>query len=304
MKPVKNKYDRKKATLPTKLKVTPYDVQMLFPEEELPKEYLRHLPDETLLEKLPEWLRNFKVSYDTIGFNHSVAELPEINGSAIVVDKSMASTTFFKHIQHLKNYKGTLIVCDRALAQTLKHRIPQYVCQLDSSYLCQYFFDLPQVKRHMQDITAVFSVTTHPLTIRLWNGKRVFFTPWLGNLSWNLAVKSHTPVMSTGGEVSTFAWLLALNLSANPIGMFGIYNAYNHIGETEYPGLKHYKVKNRYGTFVQDPVYRHYAKIHKAYIKFAKEKYGVQTYNLTQGGAMYSKWIKDLSLKEFVNKFA
>lgn len=263
--------------------------------------------DETLYEKLPEWLRNFKVNSDTIGFRHTLDDLPKIKGSALVIDKSMASTKFFNQIFALKDYKGTIIACDRALPTLINvaNVVPQIVCQLDSSYLCQYFFDVPEVKAAMPKITCVFATTTHPLTIRLWHGKRVFFTPWLGSerLTATLMAKSHTVSMMTGGEVSTFAWILARYLKADPIGLFGVYNAYDELGETEYPDVPHHKIKNRYGTFWVDPVYKWYAEIHKECIKVAKKELGVTTINTSEGGVMYSKYIKAMPLREFVGKY-
>lgn len=262
--------------------------------------------DETLFEKLGDWLRNFKVNLDTIGFKYTLDDLEPIKGSALVVDKSMASTNFFNQLDALKDYKGVIICCDRALP-TLIHAgiVPQIVCQLDSSYLCQYFFDLPEVKAKMPEMTCVFATTTHPLTIRLWHGRRVFFTPWLGDsmLTATLMAKSNTMKLETGGEVSTFAWLLARYLQANPIGLFGVYNAYDDIKETEYPDVPHYKIKNRYGVFWVDPVYMWYAEIHKEFIKIAKRELGVTTINCSEGGAMYSKYIKAMPLKEFVRRF-
>lgn len=293
------KYNRKKATLPIRYRPTVDSIKAFQVDDD-------YVPDETLFEKLPEWLRNFRTNLDTIGFKYTLDDLDPIKGSALVIDKSMASTNFFKYIHHIKDYKGTIICCDRALAQVIKHRLPNIVCQLDSSYLCQYFFDLPEVKAVMNRITCVFATTTHPLTARLWHGKKVWFTPWLGNdrVTFNLAAKSNTMLMNAGGEVSTFCWLLARYLQADPIGLFGVYNAIDNIKETEYPDVPHKKIKNKYGTFWCDPVYEFYAKIHKAYIELAKKHFGTTTINTSMGGSMYSKDIKDMPLEAFVRRYS
>ncbi len=145
---------------------------------------------------------------------------------------------------------------------------------------------------------------THPLTIRLWHGPRVYFTPWMISyrLTETFAKKSNTSAMSTGGQVASFAWILAVNLMANPIGVFGITNSYDEIDETEYPGVRHHKVTNKYGTFWVDPVYQHYNDIFLAYIRYAREKHEVRTVNCMQGGILYSDHIDDMSLEEFVEK--
>lgn len=265
----------------------------------------RKIEAETAYDRLVEWLQNFKVNLETIGFDHSVSDLPEIKDSAIVVDKSMASTQFYAQIKPLKSYKGTIIACDRALPfLIMEDIIPTYVCQLDSSYLCQYFFDLPRVKEKMPEITAVFAVTTHPLTIRLWHGKRVFFTPYMTSLGITKALmeRSKTPFMHTGGQVACFAYLLAYNLGAKNIGLFGITHGYDKLEETEYPDVPHKRQKGPYGIVWQDPVYEWYNSIYLDYIHYLL-KQGIKTYNCSKSGLLYSEHIEDLSLKEFVTRF-
>lgn len=219
----KSRYDRRKLTLPIQEWLSDEDLFW----QEVPEDAVT---SETLYEKLDEWLRNFKVNYNTIGFDYDVKTLKPIKGSAVVVDKSMASTKFFEQVSALKNYEGTIIACDRAVP-TLIHAgiVPDIVCQIDSSYLCQYFFDVPEVKAAMHKMTGVFATTTHPLTIRLWHGHRVFFQPWLASwqLTWTLAKKAGVSIMSTGGQVACQAWLLAVNLQANPIGVFGVTNCFD-----------------------------------------------------------------------------
>jgi hypothetical protein len=257
-----------------------------------------------MYEKLPIWLANFKVNLETIGFKYTLTDLPKINGSALCIDKPMSSTRFYQEIEHIKDYKGTIICCDRALAQVIEHRLPNYVTQVDASYLIQYFFDLPKVKAVMDKITAVFATTTHPLTIRLWGGRRVYFTPWMGYpLTDTLVAKSKTVYMSVLGCVHNTSWLLALNLGANPIALFGTPNAYDSLAETEYPEVRHRKVRNQYGTFYTDPVYDHYNQILLACIKYAKEKHGIETINCSQQGILYSPYVTDMSLEEFVRRY-
>lgn len=288
-------------TLPSRVKVCDEDLKMLTVPKKVPVDW-------TLVRKLPEWLRNFEVNYETIGFTESVGDLPRINGSALVVDKSMASAKFYEKADLLKDYKGVLILCDRAYPYLCRRNIvPTYVCQIDSSYLCMSFFDAPEAKRFMPNVKAcIFAVTTHPLTIRLWHGRRVFFTPFLGD--WRLTVAlariSETEIMTTGGEVSTFSWILACALGANPIGLFGVYNSYDSLSETEYPGTPHRTVRNKYGVFYQDKVYEWYAKVHHALIRHAKKRFGVETVNCSEGGVMYSKWIKEMTLEDFVKEYS
>ncbi len=292
--------ERLKYTLPSRVKVSVLDLTFLTPPED-------YVADWTLIEKIPQWLYNFKVNYETIGFEKTVADLPRIKGSALVVEKSMASRTFYEDVEHLRNYKGVVIAVDRALPYLCRLGIvPHIVCQIDSSPLCKSFFEFPEVKSYAERIKGVFAATTHTLTIREFHGERFFFIPHLGdwNLTMSLSRLSNVPIMATGGQVATFGWILAVALGANPVGLFGHMNCYESMGETEYPGTPHRRVKNKYGVFYQDKVYEHYAKVHHALIKCAREKLGVETVNTTRSGVMYSKWISDMPLKEFVEKYA
>ena len=291
-------YNRKKATLPTEIGIDSV-LDVVTPVEE------PTINDLTLYEKLPEWLQNFRTNLDTIGFNYTITDLPRLDGqSALVVEKPMSSTSFFNQVEYLKEYDGTIIVCDRALYKVLEYGvIPEYVCQLDSSWLCWSFFDRPDVKKHMDKITAIFSTTTHPLTIRLWHGKRVFFQPYMGSADLTSALMriGKVPYMETGGQVATFCWLLAAVLGANPIGIFGITNSFDKLSESEYPNVKHRKVKTPYGTVYQDPVFQMYAESHLKIIEAAYEKRGIVTINCTKTGCMYGKGIKDWTLKQFID---
>lgn len=266
---------------------------------------------QTAYDKIPEWLRNFDCNLRTIGFDHSVSSLPKIHGSALVIDKGMASTQFWRQARYLSRYRGTIIACDRALYSILQYDVVNqaknvYVCNLDSSWLCMSFFDRPDVKKVMDKITAVFSVTTFPLTIRLWHGKRVFFTPYMASFPVTKALMelSKTDYMHHGGQVASFAWILAYNLGANPIGVFGVTHGYDKIEETEYPLHKevHEDVEGPYGTCKQDPVYGWYNAVWLDYIRLAAKE-NVTTINTMKGGLLYSGDVVDLSLREFVKSF-
>lgn len=166
---------------------------------------------------------------------------------------------------------------------------------------CLSFFDRPDVKKVMDKITAIFVTTTNPLTVRLWHGKRVFFTGWLGGpaLTKYLMMASLTPMVPTGGQVASLAWILAYNLCANPIGVFGITHSYDDPKETEYPSERLKRRKGPYGTVWQDNTYEFYNNTFLGYIsKAAKE--GVVTVNTSKAGLLYSPDVKDLSLEEFV----
>lgn len=297
------KYDRRKYTLPMQIKISD---EVLFWQ----KPYFE--TDETLIEKLPEWLNNFKVNMQTIGFKKTIEDLPRIKGSALIIDHQMTAS-IEPHLETLRKYKGTLIVTDRTLWKVVPYRTPDIVANIDSSYLCISFFDRMDIRKHMKDINAVFAATTHPLTIRAWHGRRYFFMPWIGdaNITFSLANKGNLPVMFTGGEVSTFIWILALNLGANSIGMLGIDNCYEDISQTEYPEVEHEKLefnpwsnKKLPKPIYIDPVYMIYATVHHELIKYAKKKHNVETINCSPTGVMHSKWIRDMNFEKFIEEYS
>ena len=292
-----------KATAPARKIGSPYShktdpLKWIFPDDQM----FANIEATTTYDKLIEWLQFFQTNLATIGFHNSVSDLPQIKGSALIIDKSMASTKYHEQLPEIKNYKGTILCCDRSLYSIIKYRLPEYVCQLDSSFLCVDFFDRPDVKAVMDKIAAIFAVTTNTLTIRHWHGKKFFFTPYLGSLSLTkaLMIRSGMPYLPTGGQVASFAYILAYNLGANPIGIFGVSLGYDSISETEYPDIPHKRKRGLYGDVWTDPVYEWYNSIYLSYIQAAAKK-GVTTVNTMKGGLLYDgKYVKDVSLKEFI----
>lgn len=257
----------------------------------------------TLLEKLPEWLRNFKTNFDTIGFQRHIGDLPKIKGPALIVDHPF-SGSLEKHLATLQKYEGTIFCCDRALYKILPHKIPTYVVNVDSSYLCMSFFDRPDVREHMKDITAIFSAMTFPLTIRNWHGKRVFFIPYLGDeLTHSLMATSKLPYLAAGGCVHNTCYVLAYALGANPIGLLGIENSYDDLSQTEYPDVHHEKIETQFGIRYSDPVYLHYARIMIDWSELFYNNSKVQTFNCTQNGITYGEHIHEMSLESFIADF-
>lgn len=292
------KYDRRKTTL---------IAQEWEPTSEdlfIRKPYETERADSTLYEKLPEWLANWRVNYETIGFDRTIEDLPRIEKSALVVDNSMTGS-LDRHIEVLKEFKGTILACDRAAWKLCAHGIvPDIVGNVDSSFLCIQFVDNPTVRRNMDKIHGVFAATAHPLTVRTFSGGRYWFQPYLGYpLTDSLAAKGRLPVMSSGGCIHNTLWILAVNLGAKAIGLVGVDNSYAKYGETEYPGVKHKIVENQYGKFYVDPVYEHYNEILLKYAKFARDKHGVKTVNCNKSGVLYEDGIIDMSLEEFIEEF-
>ncbi len=288
------KHDRAKATLVAQ-EWEPTDRDLF-----IQRPYETEAPDATLCTKLPEWLQNWRVNHDTIGFDKTVEDMPAVEGKALVVDNPM-SGALDRHIGALREFRGTVLSCDRAAWKLCREDIvPDIACNVDSSFLCVPFFDNPWVRAHAHKIHGVFASTTNPLTVRAFPGRRHWFQPWLGiPLTDSLAAAGRLPVMSTGGCVHNTLWVLAVNLGAKEVGLVGVENSYDSYSQTEYPGVRHAVMENAYGRFYADPVYLHYNEILLKYAKFARDRHGVRTVNCNRGGILYGGGVEDMGLEEF-----
>lgn len=270
--------------------------------------------DKTLITMLPEWLRNFETNRETMDIKHTIHDLPKIKDSALIVDHSFTGS-FENQVEDLKEYKGTIFACDRALLRLIQcDIIPDYVVNVDSSYLCVSFFDQPEIREHMNEITAIFAATTFPLTVRTWTGKRVFFTPRLldfDQLTESISALSRTDIVRPGGCVHNTSWAIAYALGAKTIGLYGIDNSYNSPSQSEEARAKLMKcfVHELNKSFYTDSVYKIYAEILFRWIEYTKGE--VSTVNTTENGIMYDSIakkmgydinIKKKTLKEFVGK--
>ena len=270
--------------------------------------------DLTLLLRLPEWLQNFKENYETMKFRQTIHDLPKIKESALIIDHPF-SGSFDRQVEDLKNYKGTIFCCDRALLSCLINDVvPDYVVNVDSSFLCLAFFDLPIIREYMDKTTALFNVTAFPLAIRAWTGKKAFFTSEMGSnygLTETISAKSKTDVVKPGGCVHNTSWAIAYALGAKTIGLYGIDNSYDKPGQAEHGlGLKSQYVKELNKTFYIDGVYRLYAGILFGWIETIEGE--VEMVNTTENGIMYGSIakragykvdIKKMPLKEFVGVY-
>jgi hypothetical protein len=278
-------------------------------EIELNANHPTGMGDEFGYARIQDLLANFKVNLDTIGFDKSVEVIPKIHEPAIIVDNPMTGS-IERELPKLKNFRGTVFATDRTLWKLLPHRVPEYVGNVDASYLCMSFFDRPDVREHMDEISALFVTTAFPLTIRAWHGRKYFFTAWMGSLGMTetLAERSKTPWFGTGGNIATTLWILARWLGANPIGLLGFDQCVNKLSESEYPNAPHVKVEEVEGVKLTqpayvDPTYDHYAWILREYIEYASRRYGTVTVNLQPGrGLMHGGSILDIPLEDFVRE--
>ncbi len=269
-----------------------------------------------LLARLPEWLNNFRVSKETIGFNLTIHDLPRIKNSALIIDSPFTGS-MERQLKDLKGYQGALIICDRALwklTEYLTHNFTgrAYVVNVDSSYLTTSFFDRPDVRKVMPYMTAIFSVTCFPLTIRAWSGSRCYFSPHMGSYSLTalFSEASRTDILVTGGCVHNTSWSIASALGAKVIGLYGIDNSFDSLRQTEYPSIKHKKiyVEELEKDFYVDPTYEVYADRMFNFIKNIR----IPTINCGENGIMYNSVakemgynidIKRMSLKKFVETY-
>ena len=216
-----------------------------------------------LIRMLPEWVRNALTNIETASIDYTITDLDPIDGSVMIVDHPFTGS-FERQAEHLKNFDGTIMCCDRALYKCLEYDVvPDYVLNVDSSYLVYGFIDRADVRAEMKDITAIFAITTNPITVRMWSGKRVFFVPSFGmqNLNEALSASAKLDIVAPGGCVHNTAFSIAWALGSKSVVLYGIDNSYETIGQAELPKEKHdvVRVSELNKSFLVDNDYRIYA---------------------------------------------
>lgn len=248
------------------------------------------------------WDEFYKTNYfwNDICNKLSIDDLPRIKGSAMVVDSGYSLK---RSLKHLRDYKGVILCCDRSLESVIEAgRVPEYVVNVDSSFLCIKFYLNHVVRKHMKDITGIFCTTSNPYIIDNYKGPMAFFLAEGGDERTDLIeMQTGLPRISVGGNVLTTSWNLAVHLGAKTIGLVGCDNGYNNPAKKEHVGTRLIK-KEFFGKPVwTDEIYSFYTRFHLRMIRLAKKEWGVNTVNCS-GGTIHSKYTTKMSLSKFVRQ--
>lgn len=239
--------------------------------------------------------------YNKILEDMSVDDLPDNKGSAMIIDRGYSLKS---NLKYLKDYRGTIFCCDRAAEDVIKAgRVPEYIVNVDSSFLCIKFYLNHVVRKHMKDITGIFCTTSNPYIIDNYKGPMAFFLAEGGDERTDLVeMQTGLPRISVGGNVLTTSWNLAVHLGAKTIGLVGCDNGYSNPKKKEHKGVRLIKKKIQGETRYTDEVYNLYTRIHLNWIKEARKEHGIKTINCSKG-VIHSRYTTPMRLKDFVKKY-
>jgi len=195
------------------------------------KSKMQLLSDNTRRNTFPLWMSNFKANWNRFQKYPDIKEIKEKPGPAIIIGAG-PSLKKNKHIEMLiKNgYDGTTVCTDRALIHCLeKGLIPDYVVSLDADPVLVDFYDHHLVRKHADEITAIFACTVHPSIIDVWPGKDIyFFSCRMDNPNKLMSISNAMmhltggTILETGGNVGVCSMFISHLVKKSPIVLIGM----------------------------------------------------------------------------------
>ena len=208
------------------------------------------LRENTLKTKLGDWASNLRENLQEINNSKDITDFPKIKGASLCIANGESLNL---HLDEINSFKGHIFSCERNIIKLLEKKIiPDYMVCIDGDPIMEKFIDHPLVDEYSDRITAIFTTTSSPNTIKRWKGEKVFFNAWLDDTtkteSISMVFKELTQksICHTGGNCGTSLWFLAHYLGSNPIVLLGLDMAYPiTIPDLSYTsiweGIKHLK---------------------------------------------------------------
>jgi len=275
-------------------------------------EYTNQVSMNTISRNFFEWAKNLKENLPVIWESKDLEDMPKISGSAVVVG---AGPSLKKNVRLLSRYEGDVLVCERALREVTKYVEPDYVVCIDHKKKIADFFRRANLEK-CDNSVGIFCCSVHPDVLKVWGDREKYFmnaamakdhsranvdmlmlTPQLiptANVDVMINLLTGKTSYYTGGNVGTFAWLVAANKGANPIGLIGM-------DMSSPKATREFRIP--LNGFYTNEVYMTYLRyfIVQAQAYAAEKK--VKTVNCTEGGVLYSKDIEKMRFEEFVRKY-
>jgi hypothetical protein len=190
-----------------------------------------YLNENTLAVKLGLWASNLRDNLTDILSSPEFTPHPKYEGPALIVGGG-SSLAF--HLNEIKEFKGTIFACETSLVPLLMSGVvPDFLVSIDGDQLLLRHMLDPIVDIYMNQITALFSITTSPVIVKRWRGPKKFFAPYLDDTTTAASVSqvfrviaNHSNILHTGGNVGTTMWFMASHYGFCPIVMVGIDMAY------------------------------------------------------------------------------
>lgn len=220
----------------------------------------------------------------------------------LIVDKG---PSLEKNIALIKEFGGPVVCCDRALKPVIMAGAkPEYVVNVDSSYLCIPFLINDVVRPKVWSITAIFSVTSHSLLVYMWRGRRRFFIPYLEDGMVEVLQDMFPETMPTircRGNVLTTSHIIADSLGATEVVLVGCDNGYLDPEGLEHKTLEAKEIDVMGRMVWTDDVYEMYSALHLDLIADYHEQ-GKKVFNCTGGGTIYSEHVIEMEFEDYLKK--
>lgn len=272
------------------------------------------------------WLQNIRENEKRFGFNNTIRKIKINNSKSIVLaagPESKKANDIFKKINNQRN-SITVVACDGALSTLSQNNcIPDIIVSVDGDPIIANFYK--NNKEILNGVTVILATSIHPDVVEqcIDGGAKIKWVQAFFNCDSHAEYfRNGIPSIKMGGNVGTASYLLtSLVLKGNPIGLIGIEFAWSD--ETPYNDTQYYNqlmksldqnsdiVKNHFvhikntrdgKTYIADPVYYVYLLMLKEIWDELPEEIKQNTYNLTKGGILNLRDLKNISIEEFLEK--
>lgn len=275
----------------------------------------------TVERMLPKWLSNFSINYPKHFMNrcnpHDISG-KVVKNSALVVGGGPSIQDYFE-FEPIDDYKGTLICTNKSYKKILEHDLyPDYVVVLHGTDdILTDFSGWVADMMGSGNTKFILATTIHPsvadqICKYVPNDKIMWFNASIGNelaSSYDLTLSLLTgiPTMCTGGNVGILSTVIAKNIGAKAIGLYGLEHCQKLDGRWSNEAA--YSMEIRYAP-EEDIIYA-MSSMFRAYIKqfyqFISENPDIQFINLVKNGMFYvdrkKLGIPYMDMKEFVSKY-
>lgn len=244
--------------------------------------------------------------------------------------------------EYSEMFDGVIILADRVLEECLQAGIGDYFTVVDGSDKILPFFDNDTVKRLnetrnnqsvlltpenivLPKMKGIMATCTHPSVVNSWNGDIYFLVASipneiLPNCTRFMCDITETSDISAGGNCGMLAWNIAMWMGCTSVALVGMDYSYKvttpleqtgnwqmfmKLGDPEKAKQCYHKEINPYYNipYIIDDVYISFKQVALNWIT-AYNNHGQQTYNCTEGGAIFGTMngseIKQMLLKDFL----
>jgi len=271
------------------------------------------------------WLDNIRINEKRFGFNNTIREIKPNHSRTLVLaagpeSKKNNKKIFEKINQQRENI--TIVACDGALSTLSQNDcIPDIIVSVDGAKIISKFYK--NSKEILNGTTVILSTSIHPDVVEqcVDGGAKIkWVQPFFNCDSHKEYFRNNIPSIKMGGNVGTASYLLtSLVLKGNPIGLMGIEFAWSD--ETPYNNTQYFDklmkslnknsehAKNHYihikntrdgRTYMADPVYYAYFLMLKEIWEEMPIEIKQNTYNLTKGGILNLRDLKNVNMEEFM----